>query len=577
MSVQYKTTRPINAAAAETTPTCRQGLWGVLFICVACIATLVGCQAPMKPTPSWLFLQGELAEAREEVYRDMETDRSQRAYLLDQMRLASLLLDDGYAESSSALFADVYDFLRTQGINDDKTVASVVFYEGVRIWKGEPFEQALAMTYYGLAQASLGSWDNLRAAANQSLFTLRDFSDSADSSHSNNEAQGDLTSLDLAQQAVRAEEQGNTDYLQTAYVPRESDYVLGYLLSAISNLQLDRPNEADENFARVHELQPNLQPLVQTLRDGQYNAILVVGYGMGPKKQSYGPDQSLTRFTPRTPSGGDLSVQWPGESPISFKVVTDVNRMAASHRWLNLEDVRKAKSTLGSALLYGGLGAVAIGAAADSNEAIIAGAAAAAAGLIVKASAQADLRYADTFPQRFYIVPLELPKQAEPILLRINNDPSSELSLLGLKAPQNNNEVLLRYVRLPGGRPNLPTLAEWGNTKTIWYSNPYTLADDPDHLPYIFGGKDVDIPNDTAVMRYAEYGQLSKSTPADLRNYYRELGITWDIESHAGYAPRHLLEGGKSLVSPLPGTLGYTRLFGQLHPPYRQPIETNHH
>ncbi len=31
----------------------------------------------------------------------------------------------------------------------------------------------------------------------------------------------------------------------------------------------------------------------------------------------------------------------------------------------------------------------------------------------------------------------------------------------------------------------------------------------------------------------------------------------------------HVLEGGKSMVPPLPGSAGYQRLFGEAHPPYR--------
>ena len=65
--------------------------------------------------------------------------------------------------------------IRDRGLNKDKTVRSVVFTEGVKVWKGEPFEQAMALVYYGFVQASQGSWDNARAAASNALFYLRDF------------------------------------------------------------------------------------------------------------------------------------------------------------------------------------------------------------------------------------------------------------------------------------------------------------------------------------------------------------------------------------------------------------------
>jgi hypothetical protein len=44
-----------------------------------------------------------------------------------------------------ALAARLYDFLRTQGVNADTTLPSFFVGEGsARIWKGEPFEQAMA-------------------------------------------------------------------------------------------------------------------------------------------------------------------------------------------------------------------------------------------------------------------------------------------------------------------------------------------------------------------------------------------------------------------------------------------------
>ena len=122
------------------------------------------------------------------------------------------------------LFREVYDVLRTRGINDDKTVQSVVFYEGVKLWKGEPFEQALALSYVAMTQASLGSWDNARAATDNALFFLRDFTD---------EGEDDLDPQEIARRALvyerargeglskeEAKQRAERDYFDTQYVPR---------------------------------------------------------------------------------------------------------------------------------------------------------------------------------------------------------------------------------------------------------------------------------------------------------------------------------------------------------------------
>ncbi len=142
-------------------------LFGALFF-------LTGCQKPMR-TPTAALGRGDYTQPRVNIYDDMQPKRSDRAYLLDRMRVGVLTLADGYPRSAQTIFEEVYDVLRTRGINKDKTVASVVLNEDVKIWKGEPFEQALALAYYAMVQAELGSWDNARAAANGSLFRLRDF------------------------------------------------------------------------------------------------------------------------------------------------------------------------------------------------------------------------------------------------------------------------------------------------------------------------------------------------------------------------------------------------------------------
>src|SRR5665213_3500901 len=73
-----------------------------------------------------------------------DKDHIDRDYLLNRMRLMLTMLADGYAPPDSPVVNRVYSLLRTQGLNADKTVTSVVVNEDLKIWKGEPFEQAMA-------------------------------------------------------------------------------------------------------------------------------------------------------------------------------------------------------------------------------------------------------------------------------------------------------------------------------------------------------------------------------------------------------------------------------------------------
>jgi tetratricopeptide (TPR) repeat protein len=547
------------------------------FVLVGLLLMAVGCQEPMR-TPTGALRVGDYGGPRVDIYRAMQPKRSDRAYLLDRMRVGVLTLADGYPVSAQTIFEEVYDVLRTQGINKDKTVASVVLNEDVKIWKGEPFEQALALSYYAMVQAELGSWDNARAAANGSLFRLRDFGEDEDGER--------IDTYEIAKRAVeyeRAIEAGDSadealkkaNYLDNGYALRDSDFTLGYLLAGIANQQLGRIREADDHYLRVMELDERQGRLIEALRDGRYNTVLVVSYGLGPRKQGYGPDNSLARFVPRFPSdGGELRVRVGHVMGRTYTPVQDVNVMAGDHMWNNLADVRAAKSTIGSVMLLGGLFATQYGASrGGSDDTLYAGLGALVVGAILKAGAHVDTRYCDVMPQRFYVVPLYLSDPDELIQLEIAGRPSSKLVLAGLGPPGGASggavgKTQLRYIHLvSSNNPNSPAPG-WATSGEVFYKNPYTQKPAGETLPYILGGNDVRPPTQRVLDGYRRAGLLSGMTLADLRELYRAEGIELTTQDQRGFAGKHLLEGGRSLVSPLPGTTGFARLFGQTHRRY---------
>ncbi|MEX1017610.1 MAG: hypothetical protein WDZ31_12780 [Phycisphaeraceae bacterium] len=533
-------------------------------------------------TPYHALGQGDYGSARVAIHDNMVDQRDDRQYILDRMRTGILTLADGHAESAQTVFEPTYDMLRTQGINRDRTVASIITHEGVRIWKGEPFEQALTMLYYGLSHAQTGSWDNARAAAQSSLFQLRDFRRSPD------EDPREINTREIARRSLlyeRAVARGATadearaaaDYLDHGYVARNSNFTLGYLLNAVANQQLARPEEAHDNFNRVLELDPDLEPLVEAFRAGQYNTVLVVSWGLGPRKTAYGPDDALARFLPRYASThtplrvrvGDADDD-PGRS---YGQVLDVNQMARDHRWNNLEDIRMAKSTLGTGLLYGGALTTAIGADRRSERTAAVGLGLIAAGLLTKSGAAADTRYCDVMPQRVYVVPLNLDDHDQPIQLQVEGIPASRLVLRGLTAPGPGEPTQLRYVRLVSQRDPRAAPPRWATAGQIRYSNPHTGATSAPNarpqLPYILGGHCVRPPRAAVLRQYHQAGHLLGYTVADLAELYRLEDIYFAVEDEQGYAGRHVLEGGRSLVAPQPGTTGFMRLFGVEHAPYR--------
>ncbi len=529
------------------------------------LVLMVGCRGNQRPDISPYVAANELGWARHAMQQNLTDDRNDRQYLLDRMGVGVLALADGYPDSAGVLLEDVYDTLRTQGINRDRTVASVVINEGVKIWKGEPFEQALGFNYVGLQQATVGSWDNARAAYNNSLFYLRDFGQDESTGQRLDTQQIAERALAyeraIASGASEEQAQAEADYLDSQYVPVESNFTLGYFMRAVSNQQLGLDDEAEEDFLRVLTIDPGLASLVDAFRTGEYNTVLVVSWGLGPEKEAYGPDRALARFTPRSFSDSAPLIVRAGNQKLELPIVTDVNTMARDHMWNNLEDVRKAKSFLGNVLVAGGTIAIIEGLDHDSSEAVAIGAAAVLAGALLKAGAKADTRYCEVLPQRYYLVPLWLDGPTT-VDLEVAGRPASRLVLNGLDQPATPG-AQLRYIRLNSGYNTPP----WMTSGNLLYDTDAHPLDHPQ--PYVMGGNSVRLPSADALRAYQANGYLTGYTVNDLNNLYREEGLHIERQQTAGVAGLHVLEGGDSLVSPIPGSVGYQRLFAQPHAPYR--------
>lgn len=541
---------------------------GALLVPLLILTALSACSSEPRRRLRSLVAEGEYARAAAGVASTMQTRRADRDYLLDRMRLGLLLLADGRPDAAEAPLLEVFDTLRTQGINDDKTVAAAILgEEGVLFWKGEPFEQALAFVSIAAQRAWRGEWDNARAAASSSLFLLKDFGA--------NERGERLSTLDIAREAARSDSGPDSqDYLDKGYTPAKTNFALGYLMNAVSNLALApgdpaREDEARDNFREAFTLEPGLRPLADALITRRANTLVMVNYGLGPRKVRYGPDNALARFEPAVPSDArPLVVRVNGGPPTTFATACDVNRMATDHSWNNFEDVRRAKSAIGQAMIAAG----AITAAASRNDTgrwiglgLILG------GLFSSATAQADTRYLEVVPQRVYLAALDLPSNpvhGATIELQVAGDPLSRLVLPGVTGPEPGEPLKFHYARLPLLRSPPPPL--WANTGTVLYANDsYQSPVAGEDLPYILGGRCVRRPSNTILARYQQAGFLTDMTLSDLENLYRLEGI--ELGDHPPADPRaaHILEGGHRLDAPEAGSAGFARLFCAEHPKYR--------
>lgn len=530
-------------------------------------AALAGCQGPRVHLDQ-KFGEGEYGIVRTHLQQrvpanvtptedgDRRLEKSDRDYILARLRLALVTLADGYPHDADILYEEIYEMLRMQGLNPDRTTMSIFESEGGRIWKGEPFEQALAYHYVGLHYAMQGSWDNTRAALSNAMFHLRDFGTDEDGQPREAEA--------VVRDAVDADE--GEEYFED-YEAVESDFTLGYLMSAVANQQIGRDGEAEEHFSKVLTIDPGLGSLVDELRAGDYNTLLVVDYGMAPRKIATGPDNTVARFVHRGPSDPrPLRVVADGAEHL-FPVVCDVNTMARDHRWNSIEDMRRARAEMGRAVQAAGQVVTVVGAASDNTYMQIGGLLMQAGGAAARAAAAADTRQLEYLPQRVYVAPLRVDDPNRPLEVQVVGDARSRFILRGVDGE--GRSVQVRYLRLLAGvgthaQPGPPA---WAVSATRYYSDPDGQADVGPNLPYILGGRCVRPPSAEVLASYQRDGFLEGLTLTDLRVLYELEGIEVDYE-RGTYPGRHVLEGGDTLVTPARGTMGYARLFYREHPPY---------
>lgn len=522
----------------------RHGMAQLAFVALLA-ALLPGCTT-FNHAPAAAYYRYDFIDAREAL-RPM-TQKVDNDYLLNELRLGLACMADGNVNEAESSLERVFSLLSTAGLNRDSTVGAVLIHEGVRVWKGEPFEQALAYYWVAAHYASVGDWENARAAAANALFRLRDFGEA-------------MNAEELARRAAK-----DDSILDSGYTAVDSDFALGFLMQAIA-ADLSGAAGAPELFDAALRIDPGLGGIVEPLRRREYDTLLLVDYGRGPQKIAYGPDNSLTRFVDRERWMGPLRVTVNGVVLGDAPAACDVDDMAKALRWKNLEDVRKAKSAIGNLLFFGGSTAAVIGGGAGSDAAVAAGLGALLAGLLVKASAEADVRYLDFAPAAIYVVPLQLDANAD-VELTIPNTPV-RLVLPDLP-PGTATKPRAIYLRLFGSGCPAPA---WLTSTELVYTNDATIVR-PGDRPWVLGGADVGTPTRERLQAYQAGGELVGWTISDLRDLYANRGITIGAgmdrasEEARWRSFRHILDRGTGLFTPLPDTIGYKRLMFRPVTPY---------
>lgn len=148
---------------------CQHALALCLSLLAALLFTACTSDAAFRINPS-LATSGSFGVARERLAATLPP-LDHRSGMLQRHKLVLMALADGVPDAAQPAAEDVYQLIRTQGLNEGAEGAIFFLSEdAVRTWKGDPHEQAMALAHIAALDASQGDWDNARAAADAALF-----------------------------------------------------------------------------------------------------------------------------------------------------------------------------------------------------------------------------------------------------------------------------------------------------------------------------------------------------------------------------------------------------------------------
>jgi tetratricopeptide (TPR) repeat protein len=357
-----------------------------LFVLSACVL-LGGCANPNQKKIDQAvndYYIGNYEQARQ-ILRPLANEENED-FVLNNLRLASVCLTDYHLREAEAAFLRAYEVINAVGVNEGgRSLGAVLVDEKIKVWKGEPFERAMANFYLGMIYYMNRDYLNARAAFENSLFKLRDYGEEADA--------------------------------PDKYAQVESNFTAAWLMLGRCWQRIGNEDQARAAFSRMAQLRPDLAPLADYDRNLGANVVLFVDVGYGPQKVT-DDSGALVGFAPLPAQEGPIPLP---RVLMDNRYVNleDVNRpmfdllaLAQDRRWQSIDTIRAVKNAVGTGLIAAGA-AEGVRGLSESGAAqrrdLIASVILLGAGLLLKASSQADIRQWEMLPRTTYVLPMRLP------------------------------------------------------------------------------------------------------------------------------------------------------------------------
>jgi tetratricopeptide (TPR) repeat protein len=398
------------------------GLLGLLLLIAGCADNQTGYRVQFD------YQRGDFARVAEQIKPlAAKTDEN---YVLNNDRLGSAAIAEYDLPTAESAFLKSYEVINSANVNDGgRAVSAAVISESTKIWKGEPYERAMVNYYLGLVYYIRHDYNNSRAAFENALFKLKDY---ADPDHPDQ------------------------------YATIDSDFSLGYLMLGKCYQHLNQPDKAKQMFDTAAKVRPDLASLAQWLSQPS-NMLLVIDWDWGPRKLT-NVDHAFVGFGPTPEQAGPIALPFvyvdgtPAQLQSRPYPTIDLLALAQDRRWQDIDTIRAIKSIAGKALMVGGAFEAAHGSGMtghrENNTDLAVGLGLIAAGALLDASSQADLRQWEMLPRSVFLVPLNLPPGRHDVSV---NFPSGEQQTWrGLVAPAQGGqgEETYYFRMLEGGPPS---------------------------------------------------------------------------------------------------------------------------
>ncbi len=337
-------------------------------------------------------------------------------FVLNNLRLGSASLHRNDLDGAEAAFLRAHEVIDSFGVNGgSRAMAAVLVHERAKVWRGEPYEQAMANFYLGLVYYIRHDYNNARAAFENAELKL-----------------------------------------PTDKFAKSSPFLLAELMRGRALTKLGETEQADATFANVAQNNPALKDLADAQGGEDSNLLLVVEYGQGPERQCIG-DGSKLGFYPTPTEAGNLPQpvvridgREEGSSATNVPCV-DLVQLAQLKDRKSIDRIRSIKSKVGDGLLIAGGAETLHGADAETGGTpadLVAGSAMLASGVLLKAGSHPDLREWEMLPRSIFLLPISTTPGTHEVTIHFPDAPEMDQTWKGIPVPETGEATYLFRVRI---------------------------------------------------------------------------------------------------------------------------------